>query len=165
MQQLITPGEKSEAQLTQLQQGVEWVNEQTQRFIYKNKDQITGIVSLPDKNVTIDRLKHLRVTKFHTFNPDTAYFGTAFGLTLNDGQHAKAHEGVNSEYFMPDVPLREIVITYSKYEDAIKQLTLVFQDSTIKQLGASSPEGRVDRYVLAKDEHIIGATIEHNSGG
>ena len=100
----------------------------------------------------------------HTYNPDNNYLCYAFGLTLNDGQHAKTEfYKVNNEYVMPATPLNEIRITYRKYEDCINHLTLVYADGTTKRLGWSDGnDGRVDRYLFAKDEHLIGATIEHD---
>lgn len=102
----------------------------------------------------------------HTKDPDNAFLYYAIGLTLSDGQKVKTGNS-NNEYLMPESPLLKIAITYDKNEQYINHLTLAFADGTSKRLGWSHAyhDGRVDRYSLSKNEHLIGATIEHSSNG
>jgi len=89
MQDLSTPGSRSEVYLAETQQGWIWVTAQTQNFKAKNHNHIASSKTVPViKGTPIEKLKHLRVAKIHTRNPDSEVLSTAFGLTLNDGQHA-----------------------------------------------------------------------------
>jgi hypothetical protein len=113
--------------------------------------------------VPVADLINIRVKTIHTHDPSSSWLYCAFGLTLNDGQHAKTatFDKVNNDYMMPATPLKEIIITYHMDDDIINHLILVYADGTTKRLGMSYSDGRVDRYVFEKDEHLIGATIEH----
>jgi len=107
---------------------------------------------IPDNIELSQELIELRVYSVHTYNPGSAHLLSAFGLTLNDGRRARIVTKLktNSEYLMPDTPLKEIVVTYNKHELWINHLTFVFVNGTNKRLGQSKDDGRKEHYVFSK---------------
>jgi hypothetical protein len=66
-----------------------------------------------------------------------------------------------------DTPLRGFFVTFKHDDSSINSITFIFADGTTKRLGFSygKHDGRAERYLMAKDEHLIGATIEYDYRG
>jgi hypothetical protein len=89
----------------------------------------------------------------------------SLSLTVSDGQSAcfDNYFKVNSDYHLPDTRLTRIVTVYHTSDDCINNIILSFADGNSKQLGYDFNKGRVESLVLADNEHVIGAQIEHGT--
>lgn len=136
---------------------------QTQRFFGQKHQPISETETIPDLSKPLEELQKIKLIKMHF--KDKVRLCMAFGISLSDGQQ-KIDGTAKEQYLLPESPLTEISMTYGNNEVFINYMTLVFADGTSKRLGASGKDdGRVDTYKFARDEYIIGATMEHSAGG
>lgn len=134
----------------------------TKRLVASNPaEAVVGTVSAPDMNLPIDDIKNLRITKFHTWNPDEWVIGS-LGFTLSDSTTTifDNYCRVNQTYnLLPN--LTQIEVGFNKDDRFIGSLTFTYADGTSKQLGKSGDKERVEIVKIGNDEHLAGAEIDH----